>query len=54
MSFKTKLNKRITASGRSRVWISAKLKMDRTTFWRKANGDTFTKEEKEKIEQLLN
>ena len=43
----------IVKSGRKRVWISEQLKMDRVTFWRKANGDTFTNAEKEKINDLL-
>lgn len=43
----------IVKSGRKRFWISDQLKLDRVTFWRKANTDTFTKEEKEKIETLL-
>lgn len=53
MAYKTQLNKMIVKSGRKRNWLSEQLEMDRTTFWRKANGDTFTKEEKQSIEDLL-
>ena len=53
MTYKTRLNKMIVRSGRSRVWLSSQLNMDRVTFWRKANSDTFKKEEKEKLEDLL-
>ena len=53
MTYKTRLNKMIARSGRKRVWISEQLEMNRVTFWRKANGDTFTDQEKEKIETLL-
>ncbi len=44
----------IAKSGRKRLWLSAQLKMDRVTFWRKANGDYFTDAEKVQIESLLN
>lgn len=54
MTYKTKLNKMIAKSGRKRLWLSAQLEMDRVTFWRKANGDTFTDDEKLKINNLLN
>ncbi len=53
MTYKTRLNKMITKSGRKRIWLSEQLKMDRVTFWRKTNGDTFTNQEKFKIEELL-
>jgi len=53
MTYKTELNKMIASSGRKRNWLSAQLEMDRTTFWRKANNDSFSKEEKETIETLL-
>ena len=53
MNYKTELNKMIVRSGRKRIWISKQLKIDPSTFWRKANGDTFTDEEKKSIENLL-
>jgi len=53
MRYKLHLNKMIQRSGRKRIWISEQLDMDRTTFWRKANKDTFTDQEKATIQQLL-
>ncbi len=53
MTYKTRLNKMIVRSGRSRVWLSIQLKMDRVTFWRKANSDSFTYEEKQTLNNLL-
>ena len=53
MTYKTQLNKLIAKSGRKRIWLSEQLKMDRVTFWRKANNDTFTNQEKFQIEELL-
>lgn len=43
----------IVKSGRKRKWLSTQLKMDRVTFWRKANSDSFTDQEKESIKNLL-
>lgn len=54
MKYKTRLNKMIVSSGRSRKWLSIQLKMDRVTFWRKANSDSFTDNEKETLNNLLN
>ena len=53
MRYKLHLNKMIQRSGRKRIWISDQLDMDRTTFWRKANKDTFTEQEKVNIDKLL-
>jgi len=53
MTYKTRLNKLIVKSGRSRVWLSGQLKMDRVTFWRKANSDSFTELEKKTLNDLL-
>ena len=53
MRYKLHLNKMIQRSGRKRIWISDQLDMDRTTFWRKANNDTFTEQEKVNIDKLL-
>ena len=53
MTYKTRLNKMIVKSGRKRNWLSDQLEMNRVTFWRKANKDTFTEEEKKVIENLL-
>ena len=53
MSYKTELREQIEKSGRSRKWISKQLEIDRTTFWRKVNDDTFNDEDKEKIKKLL-
>lgn len=53
MTYKTRLNKMIVKSGRSRKWLSEQLEMSRWSFWRKANKDTFTEEEKQTIENLL-
>ena len=53
MTYKTRLNKMIVRSGRSRKWLSSQLKMERTTFWRKVNKDTFTEEQKETLNNLL-
>ena len=53
MRYKLHLNKMIQRSGRKRIWISEQLDMDRTTFWRKANKDTFTDQEKLSIDKLL-
>lgn len=43
----------IVKSGRSRKWLSKQLEIDPSTFWRKVQADTFKKEEKEKLEDLL-
>lgn len=53
MAYKNELRKAIKKAGRTRNWISAQLEMDRTTFWRKANSDSFDKEQKQKIKNLL-
>ena len=53
MSYKNELAEKIEKSGRKRIWISNQLGVPRTTFWRKANNDTFTDEEKSEINKLL-
>lgn len=53
MAYKHELDKKIKKSGRKRKWISSQLNIDPSTFWRKANKDTFTTEEKTKINNLL-
>ena len=53
MTYKTQLNKMIVKSGRSRKWLSGQLKIDPSTFWRKVQADSFTKEEKETLNTLL-
>lgn len=53
MKYKGQLRKQIKKTGRTLIWISSQLDMPRQTFWRKANSDTFTNEEKQKISKLL-
>ena len=53
MAYKHKLDKKIKASGRKRIWVSDQLNMSRTTFWRKVNDDTLTSKEKSDINSLL-
>lgn len=53
MTYKTQLNKMIQKSGRKRIWLCKQLAMDKVTFWRKVNSDKLSKEEKEKIKELL-
>ena len=53
--FKIQLDKLLQKRGTSRMWLWRQFKDDhsRTHFWRKVNGDTLTKEEKQKIKSLL-
>lgn len=53
MSYKQDLRKQIKKAGRTRNWISQQLDISRVTFWRKVNSDSFSKEEKKKINSLL-
>lgn len=51
--YKHRLDTLIKKHGRTRNWISDKLKMPRVTFWRHVNKDTFTDEQKKQIEKLI-
>lgn len=53
MNYKAELRKKIKKAGRTRNWICVQLNMPRTTFWRKVNNDTLSKEEKQKLNLLL-
>lgn len=51
--FKIEMMKLLKKSGRKKGWLSDKMKMKRITFFRKANADTFTAEQKQKIKDIL-
>ena len=53
MAYKHEIDKLIKQHGRTRKWISSMLNMDRTTFWRNVNKDTFTKDEKNKVKTII-
>lgn len=53
MTYKAQLRVRIKKAGRTRNWISEQMDMSRVTFWRKVNSDTLSKEEKNKLNNLL-
>jgi len=53
MAYKNELRKKIKACGRTRKWVETQLGYSRTTFWRRVNSDSLTKEEKEKLNSLL-
>ncbi|HTC01028.1 MAG TPA: hypothetical protein VK705_10125 [Ferruginibacter sp.] len=55
INFKNQIDKLLKKAPRyrTRKWISGKMDMDRTTFWRKVNSDSFDKNEKSKIIGLI-
>ena len=53
MNYKTRLNKMIVRSGRSRKWLSSRLEINPSTFWRKVNNDSFTEDQKKTLNNLL-
>ena len=54
MKFKHEIKKKLKQKGIKLLWFSNQfLPTPRTTFWRKFNSDTLTKEEKEKIKSIV-
>jgi len=53
MSYKETLSNKIKRSGRTRNWLAMKLKVDRSTLWRKIDSGSLTTAEKNKINELL-
>lgn len=53
MKYLKKLNLLLKSNGRKKSWVSHKMGIDRVTFWRKVSNDTFTPEQKKKIERII-
>ena len=53
MKYKKKLSLLLAKNGRRRDWLIEKSKIPKTTFERKVRQDTFTEDEKAKIESLI-
>jgi hypothetical protein len=51
--YKITIDKLIKKHGRKRIWVSDKMGIPRTTFWQMVNQDTFTSEQKQRIEKII-
>ena len=51
--YKNHIRNLLKTNGRTRLWVSAQMSIPRATFWYKVNHDSFTAEEKSKIENTI-
>lgn len=53
MNYTERLTKRLKENGLKKTWLASQLRMHYESFWSKMTDNSFTKEEKEKIEVLI-